>query len=131
MTDSKLAIDEFVDKVPVHSQSKKVDILAIGETSEWAVPGRPLPEVDEVAFAAFHDVTEALLRDVQPNMIVSPLLTAGFDCIELAQLLSTLKYEGAYRALTQALPSPEIVVREIGNLCPGLDFDVIEMPEIA
>ncbi len=129
LTDSKLATDGLTNSAPVEGQSRRVEILAIGDTADWIEDQRGIPTDGELAFAAYHDLTAELLVRETPDIVVSPLLAKSFDCIELAQLLSTLGFEGAYRAMTVQLPSPEIVVREIATLCPGLDFDVIELPK--
>lgn len=65
-----------------------------------------------------------LLETLKPDIIISPLISRSFDCIDLAQILGGLGYRGIYRAVTTALPAPDLIRREISNLCPGLKFDL-------
>jgi hypothetical protein len=105
-----------------------VAILAIGDVSAWRLQGGLVKGTGQVAFYEFNDVTSTLLELARPPMIVSPLLTRQFDCIDLAERLSDLGYAGAYRAIAITLPAPEIVRREIRLICPNLDFDVVAWP---
>jgi hypothetical protein len=109
--------------------SKGLSILAIGDVEEWEKAGNSLPSNNKVVFAEFQEVTDVLLATIKPAIIISPLLTRSFDCIDLAQHLQSLGYKGQYRAMAATLPNPTIVRREIKTLCPDIDFDVIALPE--
>ena len=100
-------------------------ILAVGDAEEWLRAGQPLPADREVAFVSFHEIDAKLMADLAPGVVLSPLLATGFDCIDLAELLVTVEYRGRYRAVAVRLPNPELVVREIRQLCPSLDFDIL------
>ncbi len=87
--------------------------------------GRFGPDIEVVDFTS---VSEALLRDFDPHFVVSPILTPGFDIVDLAFRLWQLRFEGAYRVLTEApLPNPGLVLREVRAQCPGLDIDLLSM----
>lgn len=102
-----------------------VSVLAVGNRAEWEMDGNSLPG-SALAFAAFEDVTEAVIQEYDPAVIVSPILASNFDCIDLALLLHSLGYRGSYRAMATDLPRPELVVREVSQMCPRLDFDILE-----
>ncbi|TDQ57108.1 hypothetical protein [Phaeovulum veldkampii] len=70
----------------------------------------------------------ALLDRVQPDVALCPLMVAGFDALDLAERLVSLGYRGALRATTQPVPDRNLILREIRAICPGLDFDLIELP---
>jgi len=38
-------------------------------------------------------------------------------------------YQGQYRALASALPAPNLIKREVAQVAPDLDFDIIEVSE--
>lgn len=99
-------------------------ILAVGDVSAWRGNGRTLPGNTYLAFVEFHEVTRHLLDTMSPSLILSPLLSRRFDCVDLAQLLYNLGYKGRYRALDDRLPNPEIIDSEVRSLVPGLDFRV-------
>jgi hypothetical protein len=79
---------------------------------------------DGIYYAGIADIGARLIETLCPDVIVSPLITRSFDCIDLAQLLETLGYRGAYCAVTRALPRPEMIRTEIRALCPRLRFDL-------
>ena len=98
-------------------------VLAIGDVGIWSGMGRPVH--DELRFATLHDLDASMLDALQPAMIVSPLVGVNFDCLDVAHLLSQCDYRGAYRAVTQHLPHPKVVCREVQSLYPTIDFDII------
>ena len=100
-------------------------ILAVGSPDAWQRDMGQLPRHGSVAFVSFQDVTGALLEDLQPEAVVSPALARDFDCIDLAMLLSSLDFEGCYKATAFGLPKPKLVEAEIAQLFPRLDFEII------
>lgn len=76
--------------------------------------------------AAFTDLSFELLDRVKPRVVLSPLLAREFDCIDLAQLLFALGFDGRYRVLSAEIPNPHIVKAEIRSQCPGLDFEILQ-----
>ena len=78
-----------------------------------------------MAFASFEDISEELIARLCPTVVLSPVLARNFDCIDLAQKLFSLRFAGRYRAVSDELPDPEMVEREMRHLCPGLDFGIL------
>lgn len=60
-----------------------------------------------------------------PALILSLLVTPGFDALDLARLLSQNGYRGRYLALVDRLPNPTLIRREVAAQSPGVNFDVI------
>jgi len=102
-----------------------VRALAVGEPKEWQQQGHSLPSTG-LAFVAFHEVTQEVLDHLQPSVVFSPLLAKSFDCIDLAVLLHGLGYSGEYRALAVGIPKPEVIEREVRQLCSQLRFSIVE-----
>lgn len=113
---------------PASEHRHPATILAVGDLQEWRRSGRDIPADGKIAFTDFRSVSEELFQLIAPHLVLSPLLARGFDCIDLAQVLHAIGFKGRYRAIAEVLPNPEIIRREIVDLCPGLDFDVIVMP---
>ena len=107
------------------SNDETVAILAVGSAAEWREGGNRLQADGRVAFISFEDVSEETIARLCPTVILSPVLARNFDCIDLAQRLFSLRYTGRYRAVSDELPDPEMVEREIKHLCPGLDFAIL------
>ena len=108
--------------IPVRSR-----ILVIDELREWLGDGSGLPSGD-LAFLEFDDLTTDILRSIRPDIVLVPLQTRVFDCVEVAQRLWEACYPGKLRAQAEGLPDPDIVRREVRAEFPGLDFDVVESP---
>jgi hypothetical protein len=118
------------DAIRVSSADQTVgstNILAVGDIQAWSRRGRQIPSDGTVYFAEFHEVTETLLAELAPRLVLSPLLTRNFDCVDLAQRLAKLGYRGPYRAIDIGLPDPRMIVREIRSLVPTLDFEVLRL----
>ncbi len=83
---------------------------------------------DDIRVVDYDQVTAELLESFKPHFVVSTILTPRFDIIDLAQLLTRLKFTGAYRVLTdEALPNPGVVLREVRSHCPKLDVDLLSL----
>lgn len=107
------------------SNDETVAILAVGSAAEWREGGNRLQADGRVAFASFEDISLEMISRLCPTVILSPVLARNFDCIDLAQKLFAHGYTGRYRAVSDELPDPEMVEREIRHLCPGLDFGIL------
>lgn len=102
-------------------------ILCVGTTRYFSrQPVRPAA-TDGICFAEFEQVEIALIA-TSPGMVLSPLLSSGFDCVDLAQLLYEFSYQGRYRVVSDDLPQPHIVRDEVRALYPGLNFDIVRYP---
>jgi hypothetical protein len=101
-------------------------LLAVGDPEEWRKQGNVLP-VTRMAFVAFHDMSQEMLDTLRPSIIFSPLLARSFDCIELAMLLQKLGYSGEYRAVASDIPNPDLIEREVRQLCPQINFRIVRM----
>lgn len=75
--------------------------------------------------AGFDQIDADLLRELSPDVILTPLVSRGFDCLDLAKRLGALGYCGAFRAVSTAVPDPDLIRREIRALCPQLRFDLV------
>lgn len=117
-------MDRTADTSPRSDHNAPVKILAVGDPSEWQQQGNHLP-VGGIAFLSFHEVTDTVLGEYDPSMILSPVLARHFDCIELAVLLHNLGFTGAYRAMAKDMPKPELIEREVRQMCPRLDFQLL------
>ena len=121
--DTKIAFfDTFVRRGIL---DETVSVLAVGDTEEWLRRGKTVPGDGSLAFATFEEVTPELLDRLSPSCVLSPALSHRFDCIDLAQLLHAYGYRGRYRAVSNELPRPEMVEREIEQLCPMLNFAIL------
>jgi len=62
-----------------------------------------------------------------PKLVLTPLISAKNDAIEIAAALSRFGFTGRYRAVISSLPDKEMVRREVVAAVSGFDFDVVEL----
>lgn len=105
------------------------DYLIIGNAVMWRQTGRNMPELDGFGFADFRDL-DGVLENATPSVILSSLTGPGFDAIDIAMKLQILGFKGRYRAIAAAVPKPELVVREVRERAPDVDFGIIRMSEL-
>lgn len=79
---------------------------------------------EDCHFVGPADLGWVLLARLSPGLIISPLIFGRLDVIDLAGRLAALGYRGRYRAISPALPHPEMVCAEVARHAPGLDFDL-------
>lgn len=100
-------------------------VLVVGENSDRQLPPGVRTLENAFHFVGIEQVGAELIGALGPDIVLSPLVTRSFDCIDLAQILSATGFRGSYRVVTPDLPSPDLVRREIRALCPGLSFDLM------
>ena len=111
-------------RVHESEEAKRPIILAIGEIRLWKTVGHLLRSSSDLAYADFADLSLEFLRAIAPDVIVSPLMSRSFDCLDLAQVLHRSEFPGRYRIVTSAIKNPGVLLSEIAAQCPGLDTDV-------
>ncbi|MBW6417188.1 hypothetical protein [Celeribacter sp. PS-C1] len=100
-------------------------ILMVGEPQRMQTLKRHFPQDTGLFFIEFCDLTPEILHSINPGSVVAPVISAHFDCLDLAALLQDADYKGAFRAITKGLPRPEIVRNEVRSQFPDLDFDML------
>lgn len=103
-------------------------ILVVGELSATG-RGAAATAAEDFRFVAFADLTAAVLDEVRPGMVLSSLVSKGYDAVDVARSLARLGFTGLYRALSPPLPDPRAVRDEVRGAAPGLDFDLIIVGE--
>ena len=125
MSRQDIKIAEFDALARRGIQDQTVAVLAVGDMDEWVRRGNAAPTDSSIAFARIEEVTAELLDQLSPSCVLSPALSHRFDCIDLAQILHAYGYKGRYRAISDDLPRPELVEREVAQLCPSLNFAIL------
>lgn len=112
--------------------SKKVSmpiakVLAVGDPNEWEDRDRVFPNARDMAFLEFEKFDETALDHYRPHSIYSQVLTRNFDCVELAERLQSLAFDGLYKAFGRNLPRPNLIEREVRQTCPNLKFKIVQL----
>ncbi|MEM6728569.1 MAG: hypothetical protein AAF618_08715 [Pseudomonadota bacterium] len=83
------------------------------------------PELFDVCFVAFSEITADLLEALEPSIIYSPLLTPNFDSTELAQRLQEFGFKGKYCAVVKSVPVPQLIKNEVRMAAPLVNYDLV------
>ena len=99
-------------------------VLTVGDVAHWKAQGEELPRHGRLHFAEFWEVTPELLSMLAPSVVLAPVLARGFDCVDLGARLFDCGFVGRYIIMAPSLPDPNLVLRELRSLFPGLDIDI-------
>lgn len=122
--------DFFTDSMTPTANPDQLRVLVVGETLRGDM-AKQAGDGNTKLFLAFESLTPDRFSDIAPDVVLSPLVTPRFDCLELAGHLANFGYEGRYRALAPKLPRPDLVKAEVRNQFPSLDFDLLFVEEAA
>ncbi|MEO0915824.1 MAG: hypothetical protein AAFY31_02410 [Pseudomonadota bacterium] len=125
MTRSSQADATLIGTASDVARNSYVRALAVGDPQEWKQRGYALPR-EGIVFLSFSDVTQETMDHLRPGLVVSPVLSNTFDCVDLAVQLYRVGFSGEYRAISTGLPKPEVIEREVRQMCTQLDFRIIE-----
>ena len=106
-------------------------ILIVGDIVRWKTLGRLQTDVAHCVFVNLDDVDPTSLRRIAPDLVLSPLVSDGFDAVDVAIRLMLADYSGRYRVVAEHMPDANIVRAEISAIAPGLDFDLLVLPRPA
>ena len=99
-----------------HLRAPPVTLIIGALPKQYLVDPHHLVQPDEI--------NRNLLVQLQPELILSALILGRYDVIDLAEMLSTLGYQGQYRAVCPYLPQPDLVRADVAQQAPDLDFDL-------
>ena len=108
------------------ASSYRVLALSLSETALVALPRHVLQPGAAVRHVTLDRLPDELMTGPEaPALVLSPLLTAEFDALDLARMLAQCGYRGRYLALVDRLPSANLIRREVAAQSPSINFDVI------
>lgn len=108
----------------------QVRILVIGDVTRWKTLGRLQDRLDDCEFVELSDLHDQKIRQIAPDLVLSPLMTAAFDVIDVAERLRAVAFAGRYCAVANDLPDADLIRREVHSVAPELAFDVIILPPL-
>jgi hypothetical protein len=114
------------DGSEAEAQGQRVLAVEIAPELVLALPRNVLQPGSEIRTVTLDALPEERLTGhAAPVLILSLLVTPGFDALDLARLLSQNGYRGRYLALVDRLPNPTLIRREVAAQSPGINFDVV------
>ncbi len=103
------------------------NVLAVGDTLSPGLHAAVDPDGDSTTFASYSDVTPSLVDTLGPEVVVSLVLGSSFDCVDLAEKLSAMGFDGRYCLIAHGLPRPDLILREIRSLFPMLKVELEDL----
>lgn len=86
---------------------------------------------DKIAYVDFRSFSAETLLQHCPDVVLSPLVSASFDCFDLAEKLVAAGFRGKLKAAIETLPNPKVIKREFAAQFPGLDFELVLLDQQA
>ena len=87
-------------------------------------------QTDGFVFVDIDSLPDCLAASPRPSAILSVLIGNGFDAVDIAGELHRAGYKGQYRALAGNIPAPHLIKREVAQVAPGLDFEIIDAQDL-
>lgn len=127
MIQGKLPKEDCTTLVPAaHSIEDARTVLLIDAAAALPLL-KPQPGRQSVVLTQMRMLCQSMLANVRPDAIVAPLIGPEYDIVDLGILLEDLGHSGDLYALTRPLPRAELVVREVGAVCPRLNVRLLEL----
>ena len=117
-----------VARFPKVTKELSNNTLVIGDLARWESEGRMKDQLGDFKFVNFTSLTAKVVKNVDPEIILSPLVADGFDAVDVAAKLIDLQFTGKYRAISDAMPDADLIRKEIRSFAPRLDFDLLLVP---
>ncbi|MCI2393260.1 hypothetical protein [Aliiroseovarius sediminis] len=111
--------------------SEKPTLLALGPDGFLDSLCIDTYRITHQTFDSFAKITAAECDEQQIRVVLSPLFSPQMDCIEIGYVLDTIGFQGVYLIHADTLPNPRIILREMRQLYPQLDVQVVTPDEVA
>lgn len=105
-----------------------VKVLVVGDIARWKTLGRLQGDLTDYAYVELRDLHDQNIRQIAPDLVLSPLMTADFDAIDVAERLRAADYAGRYCAVANDVPNADLIRREVKSIAPKLAFDLLILP---
>lgn len=103
---------------------RKLVLVEVPPALERRLPRLVIDAADDVIAANLDSVPQILTND-PPEMVVSPLISARFDAIELAVALRKAAFRGKLVVVCDKLPDPALIRQELENQASGFSVSLL------
>lgn len=109
-------------------EGRKADmpvLLALGSRKFYASIRDQIHGVAPVAHLQFAHLNSTSLNALQPDFIIAPLFCPDIDCLDVGEALQSLGYQGCTLFVSDNLPNPAMIEKEIRQQVPALHFHIL------
>lgn len=118
---------DFSQPVPVSRVLLNARTVLVIDSPSSLRELKPRPGQQSVVITQRRMLSEDMIRKIQPDAIIGPLIGDNWDIVDLGLELEMLGYRGDLFALTRPLPRAELVIREVSALCRSLNVRLLEV----
>jgi hypothetical protein len=119
------------DSIPHQGCGTNQKMLVVGDVRCWQGRGRLQVSLPDCTFLHLSQLDGPVLQQLDPFLVLSPLMSDGFDALDVAERLWVARFAGLYRVVANDLPKPDIIRRDIRSVAPLLNFDLLVLPRLA
>lgn len=102
--------------------------LIIGDMDSWTAQKRELPVMPGLSFVDVDELNAAMIANLAPDIVMSPLFVRDIDVVEIARRLVMFGFSGRYRIVADDIPNDSVLQDEVSAVAPGIDFAIISLP---
>lgn len=73
----------------------------------------------------FSILNNGVLNALEPDFIVAPLFNQNMDCLDFGEAIQAGGYKGCSLFISEALPNPTMIEKEIRQHVPDLEFHIL------
>lgn len=110
------------------ADGQSVKVLVVGDIARWKTLGRLHDDLADYAYVDLDDLHDGKIQEIAPDLVLSPLMSKGFDAIDVAERLRAADFAGRYCAVANDVPNADIIRREVKSIAPQLAFDLLILP---
>lgn len=120
---------DHIASLPAIIRNSASTTLVVGDLLRWTAEGRMYDTLQEFKFVSICELDALTMNELDPDIILSPLVADEFDAIDVALKLIALEFDGKYRAISNTLPDADLIRKEVQSLSSTLDFDLLLVPQ--
>lgn len=110
------------------ANGREKTLLAVSDCFSDPTIMAPWANMNGTVGVTFQDLTVEIVRGIDPDVVLTSLISPNFDCTDVAQTLMQSEFTGELRVVCEKLPRPELVSEELQKTFPGLDIDLWMIP---
>lgn len=100
----------------------------VADTATLQLMPDPVPENLQLA-SGLRDLAQTYWRaGAPPSLVITPLMSSGFDVIDVRERLLRLGFRGTLLAVAPRLADRSAVLREIRTDAEAFEIQILEMP---
>lgn len=111
----------------VNEHPQHISTIVIGDMVRWQEMDKSVPIIDGFTFLDVEDFMQNRAEVHKAGIILSPLTMRHHDAVDIAFCLQHTGYQGMYRVVVTDFDYPHLIIKEVNDMAPDIDFDILEL----